>query len=171
MSCDGRDRQVRLRPRSFCGSVLDIAPLPDHIDRLYRAAYVLCGSRQDAEDLVEATYARTLRRPGAVGRGEDLAHLLRGLRNAYDTKPWKTPPHEGPAVFGAVSELPPRLRDAIVAVDVAGLSPQEAGRSLRIRSATLTRRLQQARRDVAQAVETRRSPDAANPSHPASNVS
>jgi len=34
--------------------VLDPEGLPDHIDRLYRAACALCGSRQDAEDLVHA---------------------------------------------------------------------------------------------------------------------
>ena len=34
--------------------------LADHLDRLYRAAWALCGSREDAEDLVQETYARVL---------------------------------------------------------------------------------------------------------------
>jgi DNA-directed RNA polymerase specialized sigma24 family protein len=42
---------------------LDPARLGDHIDRLYRAAWALCGSREDAEDLVQETYARVLARP------------------------------------------------------------------------------------------------------------
>jgi RNA polymerase sigma-70 factor, ECF subfamily len=33
--------------------VLDPAGLGDHVDRLYRAAWALCGSREDAEDLVQ----------------------------------------------------------------------------------------------------------------------
>ena len=38
---------------------LDPARLGNHLDRLYRAAWALCGSREDAEDLVQET--RTLR--------------------------------------------------------------------------------------------------------------
>ncbi len=37
---------------------LDPARLGDHLDRLYRAAWALAGSREDAEDLVQETYAR-----------------------------------------------------------------------------------------------------------------
>src|SRR3954451_7069339 len=42
---------------------LDPARIGDHVDRLYRAAWALCGSREDAEDLVQETYARVLGRP------------------------------------------------------------------------------------------------------------
>jgi RNA polymerase sigma-70 factor (ECF subfamily) len=34
---------------------LDPQSLGDHLDRLYRAAWALCGSREDAEDLVQDT--------------------------------------------------------------------------------------------------------------------
>ena len=43
--------------------MLDSARLGDHLDRLYRAAWALCGSRENAEDLVQETYARVLARP------------------------------------------------------------------------------------------------------------
>jgi len=39
---------------------LDPARLGDHLDRLYRAAWALSGSREDAEDLVQETFARVL---------------------------------------------------------------------------------------------------------------
>jgi DNA-directed RNA polymerase specialized sigma24 family protein len=42
---------------------LDSTRLGDHLDRLYRAAWALSGSRADAEDLVQETYARVLARP------------------------------------------------------------------------------------------------------------
>ena len=45
--------------------VLDPAALGDHVDRLYRAAWALCGSREDAEDLVQDTFARVLAKPRA----------------------------------------------------------------------------------------------------------
>ncbi|MDX6661124.1 MAG: hypothetical protein QOJ55_1946, partial [Solirubrobacteraceae bacterium] len=49
---------------------LDPEALGDHFDRLYRAAWALCGSREDAEDLVQDTYARVLARPRVVRRDD-----------------------------------------------------------------------------------------------------
>jgi hypothetical protein len=43
--------------------LLEAARLPDHLDRLLRSALALCGSPHDAEDLVQETFARVLRRP------------------------------------------------------------------------------------------------------------
>jgi RNA polymerase sigma-70 factor, ECF subfamily len=51
---------------------LDPARLGDHLDRLYRAAWALCGSREDAEDLVQETYARVLSRPRLLRNEDDL---------------------------------------------------------------------------------------------------
>ena len=56
---------------------LDPARLGDHLDRLYRAAWALCGSREDAEDLVQETYARLLARPRWLRNEDDLGYLLR----------------------------------------------------------------------------------------------
>ena len=65
---------------------LDPASLGDHIDRLYRAAWALRGSREDAEDLVQETYARVLARPRFLRNEDDLGYLLRALRNTFLTR-------------------------------------------------------------------------------------
>ena len=56
--------------------LLDPETLGDHLDRLFRAAWALCGSREDAEDLVQDTYARVLARPRLLRNDEDLGYLL-----------------------------------------------------------------------------------------------
>src|SRR5919199_6493057 len=63
--------------------VLDPAGLGDHVDRLYRAAWALCGSREDAEDLVQDTFARVLAKPRLLRNDDDLGYLLRVLRNTF----------------------------------------------------------------------------------------
>src|SRR6476469_8658979 len=62
---------------------LDPQALGDHIDRLYRAARSLCGSREEAEDLVQETFARVLRKPRMLRNDDDIGYLLRVLRNTY----------------------------------------------------------------------------------------
>ena len=56
---------------------LDPQSLPQHVDRLYRAAWGLCGSREDAEDLVQETFARVLSRPRVLHGQDDLYYLMR----------------------------------------------------------------------------------------------
>jgi RNA polymerase sigma-70 factor (ECF subfamily) len=144
-----------------------------HLPRLYRAARAWTRSREEAEDLVQETYARVLARPRWL-RGEDeLGYLLRALRNtlisqlrAQRRRPTTTELAEemhiaattenDPAVaveqrqvYAAISELPEEFRDALVAVDVAGLSYQEAARALGVPEGTLTSRLFRARDRVA----------------------
>src|SRR6185503_14723978 len=65
---------------------LDTTRLGDHLDRLYRAAWALSGSREDAEDLVQETYARVLKRPRLIRYGDDLGYLMRALRNTFLTQ-------------------------------------------------------------------------------------
>src|SRR5690348_18393197 len=45
---------------------------------------------------------------------------------------------ESQALYNAISELPDDFRDALVAIDVVGLSYREASRALRVREATIT---------------------------------
>ncbi len=161
----------------MAGRPLDPQGLGDHLDRLYRAAWALCGSREDAEDLVQDTYARVLSKPRMLRSDDDLGYLLRVLRNTFVSRhrtagrrPRTEPFAEGheqaderPAlrpdaaleareVFGVISALAPDFRDALIAVDVAGLSYREAGRLLGAKEATITSRLHRARRQVAAAL-------------------
>lgn len=153
---------------------LDPDHLGDHVDRLFRAAWALCGNPHDAEDLVQETYAHVLSRPRFVRHDDDLGYLLRALRNLHvsrlrhsgrrvsevplhDDTPSSDPDFdirrpdsafEVVELFGAISALPTEAAEALVAVDVVGLSYREAARALGIREATLTTRLHRARRRV-----------------------
>src|SRR6187549_1679361 len=69
----------------MAGRELDRTSLGDHIDRLYRAAWALCGSREEAEDLVQETFVRVMARPRLLRKDDDLGYLLRALRNTYLT--------------------------------------------------------------------------------------
>jgi RNA polymerase sigma-70 factor, ECF subfamily len=154
--------------------ILDPQSLGQHVDRLYRAAWGLCGSREDAEDLVQETFARVLSRPRVLQGDEELYYLMRVLRNTFltsrrtasrrpvtvatlddvvaaDPKPIGRPEQaiEIQEVYATIAELPEDFRMAIVAVDVLGLSYREAARALRVREATITTRLFRARRQVA----------------------
>jgi len=166
---------------------LDPESLGDHIDRLYRAAWSLCGSREEAEDLVQETFARVLRKPRLLRSEDDIGYLLRVLRNTFisqrrtaSRRPQTSPlpdeldlvedpravqPEariESAELYAAISALPEPFRDALVAVDVVGLSYREAGRALRVREATLTTRLHRARQRVAASLTEADSPDLAS---------
>lgn len=150
---------------------LDPDRLSDHIDALYRAAWALCGSRHDAEDLVQETFATILRRPRVVRHGSELGYLLRTLRNTYfnqlrtasrrpvtlelreDDAPSAFESRSGAhEIMEAIASLPVLYRDAVIAVDVLGLSYREAARSLRTREATVTSRLHRGRAQIARAL-------------------
>lgn len=154
---------------------LDPQSLTQHVDRLYRAAWALCGSREDAEDLVQETFARVLSRPRMLRGDDELYYLMRVLRNTFltslrtasrrpvttaaledivaaDPKPTNRPDraYEVKEVYATIAQLPEDFRLALVSVDVLGLSYREAAQALRVREATLTTRLFRARKQVAQ---------------------
>ncbi len=155
---------------------LDPEDLGDHIDRLYRAAWSLCGSREEAEDLVQETFVRVLQKPRLLHSEDDIGYLLRVLRNTFVSarrtaarRPLTSPMPDGiefedrsapqpeahlevGELYAAIAALPEGFRDAIIAVDVVGLSYREAARALRIREATLTTRVHRARGRVADAL-------------------
>jgi RNA polymerase sigma-70 factor (ECF subfamily) len=155
---------------------LDPESLGDHIDRLYRAAWGLCGARAEAEDLVQETFLRVLRKPRMLRSEDDIGYLLRVLRNTFistrrtaSRRPQEAPmpdtfdledtsapqPEariESQELYATIAALPDDFRDALVAIDVVGLSYREAARALRVREATVTTRLHRARQRVARAL-------------------
>jgi RNA polymerase sigma-70 factor, ECF subfamily len=162
-----------LRRTQPVARVLDTSRLPDHIDRLYRAAWALSGSRQDAEDLVQETFVSVLKRPRFLRDGNEIGYLLRALRNIHASRyrsAARRPPErelfeedvprsdEAPfaarEVMEAIAGAPPAYRDAVIAIDVIGLSYREAARALRTREATVTTRLYRGRRHVALALDS-----------------
>jgi len=157
---------------------LDPDTLGDHLDRLFRAAWALAGSREHAEDLVQGTYEQVLRRPRFVRREDDSAYLYRTLRNTYlntrraDSR--RVPiaadiddvhaasvranfqpesAAESHMVLDAIATLPKPMREVLVAVDVVGLSYAEAGKALGVHANTVPSRLARARLKVAEIVE------------------
>jgi len=157
---------------------LDPARMGDHLDRLYRAAWALTGSREDAEDLVQETYARVLARPRILRNQDDIGYLLRSLRNTFLNQkrterrrlrtdslpdeldlvadPWAREPSaalEASELYAAIAALPESYRDVLVAVDITGLSYKEAARALRTPEGTIMSRLYRARQQVVRRLE------------------
>jgi RNA polymerase sigma-70 factor (ECF subfamily) len=167
-----------IRDMSRASRTLDPERLGDHLDRLYQAAWGLCGSREDAEDLVQETYAKILRKPRLLRSDDDLGYLLRVLRNTYFSSrrtasrrlsPDPLPDEldrvedksavgpqealEARELYALIAELPEGFRDALVAVDLLGLSYREAAHALRVREATITTRLHRGRVRLAKALD------------------
>jgi RNA polymerase sigma-70 factor, ECF subfamily len=153
---------------------LESTRLGDHLTLLHRSAWALCGNREQAEDLVQETCARVLARPRFVRNDDDAAYLLRALRNTYlvqqrrerrepralvaaDWDPVDPRGHMRPeraaesrALYAALPLLPDDYRVALVAVDVTGLSYEEAAKALRVPVGTVRSRLFRAREQLAE---------------------
>ena len=150
---------------------LDPDAAADHLSRLYRLAWSLCGSAQLAEELTQETYARVLSRPRHLRGASDFQYLSRTLRNVV-TDHWRaerrrpaTEPELPDAVaapgadpdvaalagqvYAAMADLPEHLREVAAAVDVAGMTYAEAARTLRIPPGTVMSRLFRARARLA----------------------
>jgi RNA polymerase sigma-70 factor (ECF subfamily) len=152
---------------------LDPKLLVIHTDALDRAARALRRSHNDAEDLVQETFARVVRRPRLLWRDGELGYLLRALRNTHATRrraagrrPLAVPildaefafESEGPGIataregMSAITATPKPYHDAVVAVDVWGLSYEQAASHLQTQIGPIARRLSRGREYVAQAL-------------------
>jgi len=139
----------------------------------------MCGSRDLAEELVQETYVKVLSRPRFLRRDDDLGYLVKALKNTWyshlrdertrraSSDPGEQSPDdlasrtsagdpeaslEAGEVLAALSELPSPYREAVAAVDVAGLSYAEAARALGVRQGTIMSRVYRGREQVALAV-------------------
>ena len=148
--------------------LLDPRSLSDHIDKLFRAAWAMCGSRYDAEDLVQETFARVLKRPRKIRNDDELGYLMRALRNTHASmyrSASRRPPQRqlfeddgalapesavsAREIMEAIASAPEHYREAVVAVDVLGMSYREAADSLGTGEATVTSRVHRGRLHVA----------------------
>jgi RNA polymerase sigma-70 factor (ECF subfamily) len=167
---EGRQPSAASEPLS---RPLDPTVLPDHIDVLYRAAWALCGSSYEAEDLVQETFAQVLKRPRLLRSDNNVGYLLRALRNTHIARhraamrrPITVPLLETESndraeitgdfdareLMAAISAAPEPYRDTVVAIDVVGLSYRQAARHLRTCEATIASRLHRGRQHVARAL-------------------
>jgi Sigma-70, region 4 len=110
---------------------------------------------------VQETYARVLSRTRWLRDEDEVGYPMRAMRNTLasqrrtaarrpqtapfdDDSPLGAPASDDPAgaaeaaeVYSAIAELPDDYRDALVAVDVSGLSYQEAARVLGVPEGTV----------------------------------
>jgi RNA polymerase sigma-70 factor (ECF subfamily) len=148
------------------------------MDQLYRAAWALCGSPHDAEDLVQETYVNVLKRPRVLRDDNEIGYLLRALKNTYAsryrssakrrrdralTEDDGAPRHDGTfatlELMEAIAGAPAAYRDAVIAVDLVGLSYREAADALGTRESTITTRLHRGRQHIALALKGEIQPD------------
>jgi RNA polymerase sigma-70 factor (ECF subfamily) len=147
--------------------------LGDHLDALYRAAWAMCGTREDAEDLVQEMFTRVLAKPRSVKQGGERAYLMSALRNTFysrlrtsSRRPRATQSLDDIAaveprssvqperavemseIFAAIERLPKDFRLALAAVDILGLSYGEAAEALDTPEATITTRIYRARQRI-----------------------
>jgi RNA polymerase sigma-70 factor (ECF subfamily) len=169
-AASGPGRQVR----HARACVHETHALTCHVDRLYRAAWAMGGSRQDAEDLIREAFARVLSRRRLARRGDELDELFHALRDALRAGRPRAPrqvasatrsgsavtehpgsrtrPQSGAEireVYASVADLPEPMREALVAVDVLGFTHQRAGRALGISEETVATQLLRARTRLA----------------------
>ena len=146
-------------------STLDPERAAQHLPRLFRLAWSLCGNRHLAEELTQEAYVRVLSRPRRLRGVSDYAYLASTLRNVHADHrrsehrrpipvgdPPAVPGGRSPEtaliareVYAAIAALPDPLRDVVATIDVGGASYAEAATTLKIPIGTVMSRLHRAR--------------------------
>jgi len=144
----------------------------DHFERVARASYLVLGSREEALDVAQESFARTWRDWDRVGqRQQPLFFTLRVARNLSISllrvrrtmsRTLELANHRAPAslddidvrvtVRAAVRGLPRRQRWALVLCDFLDLPAGEAAKILRIAPSTLRVHLARARTRIREAL-------------------
>jgi RNA polymerase sigma factor (sigma-70 family) len=135
-------------------------------ERLFQTLVLVCGDRTQAEDLAQEAMARGFEQWDRVRRADNPAayvyriafnlnrRIHRRARLGRGTLASETADPMDPAAAvearaearSALAALPPALREALVLVEWAGLTADEAGRVLRIEAVSVRGRLHRARR-------------------------
>jgi RNA polymerase sigma-70 factor (ECF subfamily) len=149
-----------------------------HHERLYRLARRLSGRQDDARDLVQETFLRAARSPGAVpwGSASEEAWLVRVLINvcrdgwrkkavrarmdpaaAIDAMPRPSSDHEAvliarTTVWEALETLGPRRRAVIVLYELEGAAIPAIAKLLGVAPVTVRWHLSLGRRQLAKAI-------------------
>ena len=169
-----------LEERSSASSFEQLAlPL---FGRLYNFAHWLAQNREEAEDLVQETYAKALKGFSSFEPGTNFkAWMFRILRNTFlnsrtglkaatvpldlaDDDPALPAELETPEtilidrasqqiVQGAIAELPVAYREVLLLCEVEEMSYQEIATALAIPAGTVMSRLSRARRALREAVQ------------------
>jgi RNA polymerase sigma-70 factor, ECF subfamily len=151
-------------------------------DRLYNFAHWLTRNREEAEDLVQETYAKALKGFSSFEPGTNIrAWMFRILRNTFlnsrtglkaATVPLESP-EDDPALpveketpetilidraseqilQESMAELPVRYREVLLLCEVEEMSYQEIAATLAIPAGTVMSRLSRARRALRDAVK------------------
>src|SRR4051812_41933901 len=154
----------------------------EHADRVYRLAYRLTGDAHDAEDLTQETFIRVFRSLAAYQPGtfEGWLHRIttnlfldmvrrrgrlrmEGLPEDTDRLPGGGPDpeqvfseaHLDPDLQGALDELAPEFRAAVVLCDVEGLSYEEIAATLGVKLGTVRSRIHRGRQSLRAGLESR----------------
>lgn len=151
-------------------------------DQLYNFAHWLTANTDEAEDLVQETYAKALRGFSSFQPGTNFrAWMYRILRNCFlnsrtglrTTVPFDEEEHEAAAldpstpesflvaqasretVQQALSELPVRFREILLLCEVEEMSYQEIAETLAIPPGTVMSRLFRARKALRRLLESK----------------
>jgi RNA polymerase sigma factor (sigma-70 family) len=134
-------------------------------ERLFQTLYLLCGNASEAEDLAQETMARMYERWDRVATAENpSAYVYRSAFNLHrrrlrrlvlsrrtNSKPDDSSPDPAhivetkTEVLRLLASLPEAQREALVLVEWLGLTTDEAGHVLGIRSVSVRGRLHRAR--------------------------
>ena len=142
-----------------------------HYRRLARALQLGGADRPTAEDIAQEAFARALARWRRVSRGTNppgyvyttaFRLLQRSQKRSARTRVGDVPEMTSPAadtntastiaMAGALATMPPKRRACAVMCLVVGLPVHEAGEALGITDGTVRKHLDEARRDLAEAL-------------------
>ncbi len=140
--------------------------------RLLRALVVLCGNREEAEEILQESFLALWERWERVSRLDDpTGYLYRTALNRHRSRVRRTlraarravglaqggdlfaHADERDAVARALAELTPRRRQAVVLTEMLSYSSAEAASVMGISDVTVRRLAQEARRDLRVALE------------------